>query len=236
MKYIASVSFGKDSLAMLLMLLEKNMQVDEVIFYDTGVEFKSIYATRDKVTEILENKNIKYTELKPEESFLYKMLEKEVHKRDGEKQHGYGLCGGMCRWGTTEKNKTIEKYLKQQHGEDYKEYIGIAADETKRIEKERTKHKLLPLVTWKMTEADCLEYCYKNGFYWEENGIRLYNALKRVSCWCCGNKNKKELENMRIYLTEYYLKYIDMLKQIKKNNKKNSIVVEKAKEQFLKMF
>lgn len=34
--------------------------------------------------------------------------------------------------------------------------------------------------------------------------------------------NLKELENMRIYLPQYYLKYIDLLKKIKENNKKRS--------------
>lgn len=226
MKYIASVSFGKDSLAMLLMLLEKNYNLDEIIFYDTGMEFNAIYYTRDLVLEILRDlsnyKKIKYTELKPEIHFIDKMLNIEVHKRNGSIQRGYGLCGGRCRWGTTEKNKTIEKYLKEEYAQDYKEYIGIAFDETARIEKERNEHKLLPLVDWKITEKDCLEYCYNKGFYWEENGVRLYDILDRVSCWCCANKNKKELENMRIYLPQYYLKYIDLLKKIKENNKKRS--------------
>ena len=235
MKYIARVSYGKDSLAMLLLLIKNQYDLDEVIFYDTGMEFQAIYDIRDITKELLHKLNIKYTELKPNESFTYKMLEKEVHKRNGQLQKGYGLCGGKCRWGTTEKNKTIEKYLKEQYGQDYKEFIGIAYDETTRIEKERNEHKLLPLVDWKMTEKDCLEYCYNNGFYWEENGIRLYDVLDRVSCWCCGNKNKKELENMRVYLPEYYLKYIDLLKKIKKNNRKG-IIVDKAREQFLKMF
>lgn len=226
MKYIASVSFGKDSLAMLLLLIENRYDIDEVIFYDTGMEFQAIYIARDIVKEMLEEEKIKYTELKPKEPFLYKMLEKEVHKRDGSIQKGYGLCGGRCRWGTTEKNKTIEKYLKENYGEDYKEYIGIAADEIERIDRERNEHKLLPLVDWKMTEKDCLEYCYSKGFEWKENcvlgSIKLYNILDRVSCWCCANKNKKELENMRIYLPEYYLKYIDLLKRIKANNKKRN--------------
>ena len=87
-----------------------------------------------------------------------------------------------------------------------------------------------------MTEQDCLEYCYSKNFKWEEDGIELYKVLDRVSCWCCANKNKKELNNMLKYLPNYYLDNIRLLKQIKKNNKKNSIVVEKAKEQFLKMF
>ena len=55
----------------------------------------------------------------------------------------------MCRWGTSEKNNTISKYLKSKYQNEYKEYIGIAADETKRIEKERNDHKLLPLVNWR---------------------------------------------------------------------------------------
>ena len=41
--HIASVSFGKDSLAMLLMLIEKQYPLDEVMFYDTGMEFNAIY-------------------------------------------------------------------------------------------------------------------------------------------------------------------------------------------------
>lgn len=53
MKYYASVSFGKDSLAMLFMLIEKGYQLDEVVFYDTGMEFRAIYNTRNAVLPIL---------------------------------------------------------------------------------------------------------------------------------------------------------------------------------------
>lgn len=66
MKYIASVSFGKDSLAMLLKLIELKKPLDEVVFYDTGMEFKATYSIRDKVKKILDSKGIKYTELKGE--------------------------------------------------------------------------------------------------------------------------------------------------------------------------
>lgn len=40
---IASVSRGKDSLAMLHGLIERGMPLDEVVFYDTGMEFDAIY-------------------------------------------------------------------------------------------------------------------------------------------------------------------------------------------------
>lgn len=237
MKYIASVSFGKDSLAMLLMLIEKKYKLDEVVFYDTGMEFQAIYNTRDQIEKLLKNEGIKYTELKPKQPFLYKMLEKEVHKRDGTIQKGYGLCGGKCRWGTTEKNITITKYLKSQYGQKYKEYIGIAADETKRIEKEKMKHKLLPLVDWNMKEADCLNYCYEKGFQWNERNIKLYDVLDRVSCWCCANKNMKELRNYKRYLPEYYNKFLDLAYEIWINakNKKLKDVSDKFLAKFDKI-
>ena len=42
MKYIASVSFGKDSLAMMHRLLEEKLPLDIVVFYNTGMEPGSI--------------------------------------------------------------------------------------------------------------------------------------------------------------------------------------------------
>ena len=53
MKYIASVSFGKDSLAMLLKIIDEKLPLDEVLFYDTGMEFKAIYSIRDKILPLL---------------------------------------------------------------------------------------------------------------------------------------------------------------------------------------
>ena len=57
---------------------------------------------------------------------------------------------------------------------------------------------------WQMTENDCLQYCYSHGYSWNENGVELYSVLDRVSCWCCRNKNLKELKNIYIYLPEYW--------------------------------
>lgn len=43
MKHIVQFSGGKDSTAMLNLMLEKGMQIDEVVFFDTGWEFDSVY-------------------------------------------------------------------------------------------------------------------------------------------------------------------------------------------------
>lgn len=201
MKYVASVSWGKDSLAMLLMLIEKKWQLDSVVFFDTGKEFQAIYNTRDKMLPILQDHGIEYVEFHPDESFDYIMYEKrKITKKTNEVKFGYSWCGGPNRWGTNKKQKKIKEYCK-----DAIQYIGLAYDEPLRIKRNRNQNNIMfPLNEWKMTEDDCLQYCYDHGFTWLEGDIRLYDILSRVSCWCCKNKNLEELENMYKYLPQYW--------------------------------
>ena len=187
---------------MLLLLMEKEWPLDEVVFYDTGMEFRAIYDTRDRVLPILAKKGIAYTELKPDYGFEWKMFEKPVNGRNGF-HLGYSWCGGRCRWGTTDKIATVERYSRGSG-----EYVGIAADEKPRLEKGRKGLKVFPLAEVGMTESDCLRFCYDRGFFWEERTpagpVRLYDILDRVSCWCCANKNLKELRNVYRYLPDYW--------------------------------
>ncbi|MCI8999658.1 MAG: hypothetical protein HFJ26_01675 [Clostridia bacterium] len=115
-----------------------------------------------------------------------------------------------------------------------KNIYGIAVDEQKRIQKENNKHKLLPLVEWSMKEKDCLEYCYKKGFFWKENNIRLYDVLDRVSCWCCSNKNNKELKNYYLYLPKYFEKIRKLTYEIW-INATNSSLEENAYKFWIKL-
>lgn len=211
MKYIANCSFGKDSLAMILRLIAGGYPLDEVIFYDTEMEFQAIYNNRDKLSEILKEKGIKFTVIKNELPFTYRAFEKEIKTKSGLIKHGFNWCGARVRWNTNGKLSSINKYYKETYGKEIIiEYIGIAADESVRVEKSRVKRqktvKLYPLVEWGMTEKDCLQYCYSQGWNWSENGYELYDLLDRVSCWCCANKNQKELRNIYRYLPEYWEK------------------------------
>lgn len=167
MKYIASISFGKDSLAMLLRLLEEKLPLDIVVFYNTGMEFDAIYHIRDEVRPLLSQHRVEFVELHPAEPFLYSMLEREVVSKQKGEHLGYGWCGGLCRWGTAEKTRANKRF-KQSLGVEAIDYVGIAADETRRFDKEQSKTRRLPLVDWGMTESDCLRYCYDNGIRWLE--------------------------------------------------------------------
>jgi len=92
-------------------------------------------------------------------------------------------------------------------------YVGIAADETERLMKLEAP-KRSPLANAGMTEADCLAFCYERGFFWEENGVRLYDILDRVSCWCCKNKNRRELKNIYQFLPQYWERLKELQSQI----------------------
>lgn len=217
-KYIASVSWGKDSAAMLLMLIEKNYPLDEVMYYDTGVEFNAIYHVRDQILPILKDHGIKYTELKPERPFMYDMLEKPVHSKQKGDHLGYGWCGGLCRWGTRDKLNALDRYAKENNAIVY---IGIAVDEPQRLTR-MEDYKRAPLAEWNITESEALEYCWNNGIHWTENSScpDLYTILDRVSCWCCCNKNQKELKNIWQYMPEYWAKLIDLQNKMERPMKR----------------
>lgn len=218
MKYIASVSWGKDSTAMLLLLIQNHMPLDEVVFYDTGMEFDAIYKTRNMIVEkILKPLKIPYTELHPSKKFIDLMINHPHYSRNGDLKKGYGWCGGLCRWGTSEKTKTLWNYCKGHH-----QYIGIAYDEP--IRHERLKPNCsAPLYDMFITEGQALKICYANGIYFD----KLYTYLKRVSCWCCRNKNLKELKAYKEHLPEYYRKLCELEKLIGEPMKKPYFLEER---------
>ena len=141
MKHIVSFSGGKDSTAMLLMMLKLGIEIDEIIFIDTGMEFKAMY----RHIKLLENRlNIKVKRL--EIDFKYYMYDHV--KRDGSK--GYKWCGRMCRWGTTLKKQVFARYIKEKYNNEIIEYQGIAFDEQERLTKNSDKkwEVKYPLAEW----------------------------------------------------------------------------------------
>ena len=200
---------------MLILIIKNKLPLDEVVFYDTGMEFNAIYNIRDKAKSWLNELGIKYTELKPTMNFKDKMYNYPHHSRKGVKKQGYGWCGGLCRWGTSEKVRTLDKYCKEAH-----QYIGIALDEPNRLERLKGTNKSSPLAELGYTEKMALKLCYNEGFNWNEDGIELYSILDRVSCWCCRNKNLKEIANYKKYLPKYFNRLIELENKIGEPMKK----------------
>ena len=205
--YIVSFSGGKDSTAMLHKIIENNLPITEIIFIDTGVEFNDMY---NHINEVESKINLPITRIKSEKSYEYYMFDHIKTKGKNKGSKGYSWADFMNRWCTSNlKQRVIKNYLKNKYPNDkyvIYEYHGIAYDELERTKKNNNKNCLYPLVDYKLTEKDCLEYCYQLGYTWNN----LYNYFDRVSCWCCPLKNLKELKTLYIHFPEYWNKLKDM--------------------------
>ena len=188
---------------MLLMMLEKNMPIDEIIFCDTGKEFPQMYEHIEKVQKYIGGG---ITVLRAEKTYDYYMFDhiKTRGKNKGEK--GYGWANSNYRWCTGNmKINVMRKYFK---GKETLIYIGIAYDEPKRHQ--NIPYNIVhPLYDWKITEKIALEYCYSKGF--DFGG--LYEHTDRSSCWCCPMQNKKSLENLYKNFPELWRELKDMDKK-----------------------
>lgn len=175
---IVSFSGGKDSTCMLLMMLERGMQVDYIICCDTGMEFPEMYEHWKKVDDYISTNYGKHiTYLKADKSFEYYFKDYTRVKGKHTDIKGYGWPSMFRRWCTEKLKLSPIKQWKKTQTEKINECIGIAFDEQDRMK----KGTIYPLIVWEMTEKNCLDYCYSKGFNWQG----LYEKRKRVSCWIC---------------------------------------------------
>lgn len=210
--HAVSFSGGKDSTAMLLMMIEKGMPIDGVFWADTGMEFPEMYQHIEKVDEYLfRERGIHIHVLRHPHGFEWLMFE-EPKKRSsalerriqaGISLYGNGWPGIRVRWCTGQlKTHLINKEVRYLKGEyNAVSYIGIAYDEQKRCKEER-----YPLVEWKVTEEEALQYCYSKGFDWDG----LYEIYHRCSCWCCPFQRIGELRKLRKHHPELWERMLDM--------------------------
>ena len=217
--FVCSCSFGKDSLAMLLRLLESRMPVDIILFNETGLDFPEMEEHISKVEEYIKKyTDIGITRLKPEHTFEYYFFDVPIHHRKQTKfnerlgtdsHNGFSWPGPKMRWCTDRLKTRPRTQFLRDYRKEYNiiEYVGIAADEEYRLRRKINdrENKRYPLVDWGMTEADCLQFCYDRGFDWGG----LYEKFSRVSCWCCPLQSLPELRVL-------YHEFPDKWEQLKK--------------------
>jgi len=205
LSHIVSFSGGKDSTAMLLLLIEHGYRIDDIVFFDTGWEFPEMIEHIKQVEDYIGRK---VTVLHPKIPFSDWMLRREVVARKGENKGevhriGEGWPSPFRRWCTGQKISALHKYI----GKNAVQYIGIAADEAKRIESKAVLKKEVryPLIDWNLPESDCLKYCYNRGFDWGG----LYEYRSRVSCFCCPLQKIGSLRTLRRVRPELWGKMLE---------------------------
>ena len=209
MNNIISLSGGKDSTAMLLMMMKKKIKIDHIVFFDTGWEFPEMIKHINKLEKYVDREIIR---------LKYKTSFDEGFKK-------WGFASFNSRWCTARKIDTINKFCNRH--KPFLQWIGFSYDERKRIKK--TIGYCYPLIDWKVTEEKALQYCLNKGFNWGG----LYNFYKRVSCWNCPLQSLSDLKMLWLHFPEYWQRLVDMQKESEWQFRKD-YTLEELDERFRK--
>lgn len=199
MKYLASCSFGKDSIATVLLALMHGEPLDGVIFSEVMFDIQRnisgeipehiewIYNT---AIPKLASLGVETTVVRSERDYMWYFTDGIVTKgkRTG-MLHGFPI-GGMCVINRDCKVRPIKAYLRNI-GDDVTQYIGIAVDEPKRLARLKPGHVSL-LAKYGYTEQMAFDLCKQHGLL-----SPLYDLGTRGGCWFCPNARIAQLAKLK---------------------------------------
>ena len=214
-KYVASCSFGKDSLAMLIKIKELGLPLDEVIYCDIKFDNKSLSGEMPemaqfipKAEKILKDKfNITVTHITAKKSFKEQFYTKKCRgKHIGDY---YGFPFPLSAWCNSYlKLDPIKEYFKSQDN-DIIQYVGIAYDEPKRYDRLDHNTQIALLYDLKITENDALKICEDYDLL-----SPIYKTRFRGGCWFCPKQRLSQLK----YLYKTYPNLWKQLKDMEKDS------------------
>lgn len=195
--YVASCSFGKDSLATILLALEHNEPLERVAFCEVMYDHKRnisgelpthIQWVNEVARPKLQSWGLQVDTIRSEHDFL-SLFNKQIRSGHSKGQKmGFPMMGA-CYVESYCKTTTIRRYYRElRASRPLICYVGIAADETPRlvgINRSRTKISLL--AKYGVTEAMAKDMCKANGLL-----SPIYDETIRTGCWFCPNRKLKD--------------------------------------------
>ena len=193
MKYIASCSFGKDSLAMVILAKQYGEPLDEVVYCEVMFDEKvsgEIPEHIDFINNIpipkLDSWGIKTIIVKSHKTYVSSFTREIKRGKIKGKIKGFPLCG-LCHIQRDCKVSPLEAY-RRSLGQDVVQYIGIAKDETERLLRLDGVQKVSLLDKYNITEENAKDLCVKHGLL-----SPIYEFTNRGGCWFCPNAKMPEL-------------------------------------------
>lgn len=184
MKHIAMLSYGQDSSAMVVKMLEEGMKLDYIVFTDTGLEFDAMYQYKKDFDAYIKRRfDMEVTNIgNPDrfDEFCFGKFTKG--EREGEVR-GLPMTLGMQYCTRELKVVPFEKWAKQF--DDITLYIGYTYSELKRADVQDERQKF-PLIDFKMRESNITPFLQERNI-WNP----LYKHFTRTGCFLCP-KQKKE--------------------------------------------
>lgn len=205
MNNVVSLSGGKDSTAMLLMMIERGEPIHSVVFFDTGWEFPQMH---EHINLLEKRTGLSIQKIKPPKPFSHWMIYREIRRRSGPskgeiRRIGFGWPAPRRRWCTREKCHAINRFIKPISNPI--QCVGFSADEKKRTTSSKYPARF-PLQEYGITGADALAYCYAKGYGWGG----LYEHFERVSCFCCPLQRIGGLRTLRRHFPNLWQRMLDM--------------------------
>lgn len=225
--YIFSLSFGKDSMALLYKCIQEKRPIDRVICCDIRYsdevsgehplmhKWIKEYA-EDKVNQLLKENGYECQVewITSKTNFLkqfYTIKQKGNHIGDN---YGFPyVIGAWCngRLKLDPINNYIKPFLKD--GGVVIEYIGIAKDEPKRLKRykelQTANHEYVTLADFGVDEETAFQICEENGLLCPK-----YENSYRCGCWFCPKQSQGDLYQLWKDWPEYY----EMLESIEKDS------------------
>lgn len=219
---IVNFSGGKDSTALLHMMLARREPIAAVVYFDTGWEFPEI---NDHLIEVERKTGLTITRLAPEEPFDRWLTARPIRSMQDRPKEGIpkgaihkiglGWPTPNRRWCTANKRDRLDRYASWFTAPV--QLIGIASDERQRIPPAAPRKwpRRYPLVEWGVTEAAALEYCRQLGYTWGG----LYELFDRVSCYTCPLGGKTKMRVLRKHRPVLWQRILDLDRRIPPPNR-----------------
>ena len=195
MRYLASCSFGKDSVAAVLLAKKHGEPLDEAVYCEVMFD-KTISGEvpehRDfiytKGIPALERMGVKVTILRSEKTYVDLFTGCVTRGPKKGMVRSFPVCG-KCYVQRDCKLKPILRYQKTLPP-DTVQYIGYAKDEQERLLRLGGRQVSL-LEKYNCTEQDAKELCRQAGLL-----SPIYEFTNRGGCWFCPNAKRKELRHL----------------------------------------
>jgi len=175
------LSGGRDSTAMVFMMIDKGMPLDHIIFTDTYSEFPEMYEYLNRVDVQLKKRGHKLTLLthKRGESFEDWCFGRITRGKRKGMIRGLPMVTQPCYWKREAKVNPFESFLKANNIKDYIQYIGYTYSEKKRADVKDSNQRF-PLIDFKKCEADIDKYLKSIDLV-----NPLYAFFERTGCYFC---------------------------------------------------
>lgn len=209
MRYLASCSFGKDSLAAILLAKKHGEPLDEAVYCEVMFD-KTISGEvpehRDfiytKGIPALERMGIKVTVLRGKKTYVDLFAGRITRGPKKGMLRSFPVCG-KCYVQRDCKLRPILRYQKTLPP-DTVQYIGIAKDEQDRLLRLEGRQVSL-LEKYNCTEQDAKELCRQAGLL-----SPIYEFAGRGGCWFCPNAKRKELRHLYDHHPELWARMLEL--------------------------